>query len=142
MVEPFETLTSPSGEKTYCIYSVGNALSNQNRNTLTSANKEYTEDGMIFGVTFQKWSDGKVEVAGVEITPTWVDKFSANTSNGVDYRIYPLDASVESWSGFGASKHSRLAESYNHTMKLVGEGLNAAREDLGLDSVVTSVSDK
>ena len=142
VVEPFETLTSPSGEKTYCIYSVGNALSNQNRNTLTSANKEYTEDGMIFGVTFQKWSDGKVEVANVEITPTWVDKFSANTSNGVDYRIYPLDASVESWSGFGASKHSRLAESYNHTMKLVGEGLNAAREDLGLDSVVTSVSDK
>lgn len=142
VVEPFETLTSPSGEKTYCIYSVGNALSNQNRNTLTSANKEYTEDGMIFGVTFQKWSDGKVEVAGVEITPTWVDKFSANTSNGVDYRIYPLDASVESWSGFGASKHSRLTESYNRTMKLVGEGLNAARVDLGLDSVVTSVSDK
>lgn len=142
VVEPFATLTSPTGEKTYCIYSVGNALSNQNRNSLTSANKEYTEDGMIFGVTFQKWSDGKVEVCGVEITPTWVDKFNANTYNGVDYRIYPLDASLESWSSFGASKHSRLAESYNRTMELVGEGLNAARQDLGLDSVETSVSDK
>lgn len=140
VVEPYETLTSSNGNKTYCIYSMGNAISNQNRNTLTTANKIYTEDGMIFGVTFQKWSDGTVEVSEVEIIPTWVEKFNASTYNGVDYRIYPLDNSLETWSGFEAKNPSRLAESYKRTMSLVGEGLNAAREDLGLETVATSVT--
>ena len=140
VVEPFDTLTSSNGNKTYCIYSLGNALSNQNRNTLTTDNKIYTEDGMIFGVTFQKWSDGTVEVSEIEIIPTWVEKFTASTYNGVDYRIYPLDASMETWSGYGAKTPSRLSESYNRTMGLVAEGLNIAREGLGLDTVATSVT--
>lgn len=142
VVEPFKTLTSSNGNKTYCIYSLGNALSNQNRNTLqdTTSNNKYTEDGMIFGVTFQKWSDGTVEVSEIEIIPTWVEKFNASTYNNVDYRIYPLDASMETWSGYNAKTPSRLSESYNRTMGLVAEGLNIAREGLGLDTVATSVT--
>ncbi len=144
VVEPFDTLTSATGEKTYCIYSVGNALSNQTRDTLKNdtSNAIYTEDGMIFGVTFQKWSDGKVEVKEVEIIPTWVEKFNASTYNGVDYRIYPLDNSLETWSSFNAKKPSRLADSYNRTMSLVGEGLNDARQELNLDAVETSITEK
>ncbi len=147
VVEPFTTLTSENGNKTYCIYSLGNALSNQTRDTISEAtaggNQKYTEDGMIFGVTFQKWSDGTVEVKEVEIVPTWVEKTSgASTYNGVDYRIYPLDASLETWSTFPAKKPARMTESYNRTMGVVGDGINAVRQALGLDTVETSLTEK
>ncbi len=141
VVEPFTTLTSETGHKTYCIYSVGNALSNQNRVSLKDTqNNKYTEDGMIFGVTFEKWNDGHVEIADIEITPTWVNK-EWRTDRNI-YAVIPLDASVASWSGFDVTTQSRLAESYNRTMGLVGEGLNLCRESLGLEAVVTSVTDK
>jgi poly-gamma-glutamate synthesis protein (capsule biosynthesis protein) len=58
VIQPFTTLTSSTGNQTYCIYSVGNAVSNQRRETLeTSPNKEYTEDGMIFKLFYLKKSD-------------------------------------------------------------------------------------
>ena len=141
VIEPFTTLTSDNGNTAYCIYSVGNALSNQNRITLQNETKNcmYTEDGMIFGVTFQKWNDGEVEVAEIEITPTWVDRYSANTYNGLDYRIYPLDTALETWNDFGVKTPSRLEESYNRTMSLVGEGLNECRAALGLDEVAVKL---
>ncbi len=146
VVEPFTTLTSANGNKTYCIYSLGNALSNQNRDTISEStadgNQNYTEDGMIFGVTFQKWSDGRVEVSEVEIIPTWVDRYSASTYNGLDYRIYPLDNSLETWSNYATKKPARLIESYNRTMGIVSEGLNAARQELNLDTVETSLTEK
>lgn len=141
VVEPFTTLTSETGHKTYCIYSVGNALSNQNRVSLKDTqNNKYTEDGMIFGVTFEKWNDGHVEVAEIEITPTWVNK-EWRTDRNI-YAIIPLDASVPAWNNFDVTTSSRLAESYNRTISLVGEGLNQCRESLGLEAVVTSVSNK
>ncbi len=141
VVEPFTTLTSETGHKTYCIYSVGNALSNQNRVSLKDTqNNKYTEDGLIFGVTFEKWNDGHVEIAEIEITPTWVNK-EWRTDRNI-YAIIPLDASLPAWNSFDVTTPSRLTESYNRTMGLVGEGLNLCRETLGLSTVVTSVSDK
>ncbi len=139
VVEPFETLTSESGHKTHCIYSVGNALSNQRRESLnTIGNKKYTEDGMIFGVTLRKWDDGRVEICEVDILPTWVKR---EYVNGVmDYSIIPLDISLESWTNFGVSTPARLIESYNNTMSLVSDGLNSLRESLELEPVQTSVT--
>lgn len=141
VIEPFTTLTSDNGNKTYCIYSLGNALSNQNRVSLKDTqNKEYTEDGMVFGVTFQKWNDGTVEVCQIDILPTWVNK-EWRTDRNI-YAIIPLDVSIEAWSGYDVTNESRLTESYNRTMSLVGEGLNLCRESLGLEAVITTVSDK
>ena len=134
VIQPFEMLTS--GEHTtYCIYSVGNAVSNQSRNSLKSyANARYTEDGMIFGVEFQKWNDGTVEVSGISILPTWVHRVSKKV-----YDIIPLDPAVPAWNGYEVSDLAMTYESYERTMSLVGQGYNACREKFGLPEVPLTV---
>lgn len=129
VIQPFEMLTS--GEHTtYCIYSVGNAISNQSRNSLKSiSNARYTEDGMVFGVVFQKWNDGRVEVAEVSILPTWVNR---ETKTVREYDIIPLDTAVAVWNGYDVGNEARTYESYDRTMSVVGKGYNACREKLGL----------
>ena len=135
VVEPFETLTSADGNKTYCIYSVGNAISNQRAETLanTTRNAQYTEDGMIFNVVFQKWNDGRVEVAEIDILPTWVNK---EVKGGKTvYNIIPLDRAVAVWDSFDVSTQHDPYDSYERTMSLVGDGLNKCRQALGLETV-------
>ena len=133
VIQPFDTLTSSTGHETYCIYSVGNALSNQNRNSLTSiANSAYTEDGMIFGVTFEKWNDGTVNIQEITIMPTWVNKYWSNAAGKNLYYIMPLDTELESWDEFGVANTSYTYGSYKRTFSIVGAGLNEYREANGL----------
>ena len=131
VIQPFDTLVSSTGHETYCIYSVGNALSNQNRNSMSSTkNCTYTEDGMIFGVTFEKWSDGSVNIQEITILPTWV-----NVYQGADKRLYyimPLDMELESWEEFGVKNLNYTYGSYKRTLSIVGAGLNEYREAANL----------
>ena len=131
VLQPFKTLTSTSGHETYCIYSLGNAISNQRRTNISSTPKGHCEDSMIFGVTFQKWNDGSVTVAEIDILPIWVSKETKSGQGDVFY-IIPLDVEAESWEGFDIASSAKLYESYQRTMEIVGEGLNACRESLGL----------
>ncbi len=135
VVQPFETLTSANGNKTYCIYSVGNAISNQRKTEVGAGLHLYggkTEDGMIFGVTFRKWSDGTVEISEVNIEPLWVIREERGGRNV--YQIIPLDLSVADWKTFGLTESTaeEARASYERTMSTVGAGLNIARESLGL----------
>ena len=135
VVEPFTTLTSTDGHQTYCIYSVGNAISNQRTDTLASTTKNapYTEDGMIFNVVFRQWNDGTVEVGEINILPTWVNK---ETKNGrVTYSIIPLDMAVPSWDGYDVGNINSTYASYKRTMSIIGEGLNECRQALSLPTV-------
>lgn len=131
VIQPFETLVSTTGHVTYCIYSVGNALSNQNRNSLSSTpNSEYTEDGMIFGVTFEKWNDGTVNIQEITILPTWVNVHQGNGKKL--YYIMPLDIELESWDNFDTKNLSYTYGSYKRTLSIVGAGLNKYREAASL----------
>lgn len=136
VLEPFETLTSENGNTTYCLYSTGNLISNQRRESLSSvANENYTEDGIIFGITFQKWSDGTVEVCKLDAMPTWVAR--ENRDGRRRYTIVPLDLDVEDWkTSFDLKDGSYLKGSYERTMSVIGEGLNAAREALGQEPLI------
>ena len=130
VIQPFETLVSSTGHKTYCIYSVGNALSNQNRNSLSSnPNGAYTEDGMIFGVTFEKWNDGTVSIQEITVLPTWVNVVQGNKRL---YYIMPLDIELESWEDFGVKNLNYTYGSYKRTLSIVGAGLNEYREAASL----------
>lgn len=131
VIQPFETLCSSSGHTTYCMYSVGNALSNQRRADMSQAKKGHTEDGMIFGVTFEKWNDGSIKIAEISVLPLWVSK-QRQEGKGNVYYIIPLDPEVEDWTRFDISNHSELYKSYSRTMEIVGEGLNSCRAELGL----------
>lgn len=131
VIQPFETLVSSTGHKTYCIYSVGNALSNQNRNSLPSnPNGAYTEDGMIFGVTFEKWNDGTVNIQEITILPTWVNVYQGSSKRL--YYIMPLDIELESWEAFDAKNLNYTYGSYKRTLSIVGAGLNEYREAASL----------
>lgn len=130
VVQPFDTLTGKNGNETVCIYSMGNAVSNQRRNIMDPCKTGHTEDGMIFSFTFEKWSDGTVKISDVDILPTWVN---LKTENGKKvYEITPLDVTKGELSNSGK-------ESYNRTMKLVGAPLNEYRTAHGMTAVTEAV---
>lgn len=134
VIQPMTTLTGSSGNKTVCLYSMGNALSNQRKDVLDADKSGHTEDGLIFEVTFKK-ENGKTTVSEVDIMPTWVDL--QYTGGKYYYRVIPLDTKVANWSAFNLNVSDAKA-SYNRTMKLVGEGLNSWRTQNGLEPKQTT----
>ncbi|MGM9605586.1 MAG: CapA family protein, partial [Faecousia sp.] len=133
VVQPMDLLTSTvdPDHKTVVIYSLGNAVSNQRTGISSLFPPGYTEDGVLFNVTFCKYSDGTVYLQDVDVIPTWVD---LRTTSGRYYHILPLDGSrMDDWqamldlSDVGLSAATR---SYNRTMGIVGEGLNLAKQYL------------
>ncbi len=133
VVQPMDLLTSTEDpdHKTVCIYSLGNALSNQNRYNISSTPEGHCEDGMLFSVTFSKYSNGMVVLEGTDVLPTWV-----NTHNDKPrkYNILPLDNDTrEQWKELYAISDQILGyaeDSYNRTMALVGEGLEKCQQYL------------
>ena len=128
VVQPVDLLTSTTDpdHKTVCLYSLGNAISNQRREIM-NLNTGHTEDGMLFSFTFAEYSDGTVRLDSVDILPTWVWKGSNS------YRIIPLDTDVSDWGAafdLGSSAVSSAKASYDRTMALVGEGLTESNEYL------------
>lgn len=143
VVEPVELLTSsvdPS-HKTVCLYSMGNAVSNQRQGNLTSITTPHTEDGVLFSVTFSKYSDGAVYLEDVQLIPTWVRAADAAGNTVVRnrdavkrYIILPLDDARRSqWQEqFGIDENTLTLcnDSWQRTMDLVGSGMNAVQEYL------------
>ena len=127
VVQPVELLQSTQDpeHKTICIYSLGNAVSNQRTGISTQFPAGYTEDGALFTVTFEKYSDGKVYLAGTEVVPTWVNMHSNNGAKEYNIRPLMLDQQ-DSWTeqfGLTSGQFSAAQKSYDRTMGIVGEGL-------------------
>ena len=115
---------------------MGNAVSAQRRHKMTM-NTGHTEDGVIFSITFSKYSDGTVILETADITPTWVND---------RYQILPAVAPVppeatepEATQPSGSEPATqptepfwdpKLQESYDRTMAVVGEGLAVVQEYL------------
>ena len=131
VVQPVELLTSQTDpeHKTVCIYSLGNAVSNQRTGISNLFPAGYTEDGALFTVTFEKYSDGTVYLAGTDVIPTWVNMHQ--NAGKKEYNILPLaDSTRESWrETFNLNDNTMgFAErSYKRTMGIVGEGLEACQ---------------
>ena len=134
VVQPMELLTSTldDSHKTICIYSLGNAVSNQRTGVSNLFPAGYTEDGVLFAVTFEKYSDGKVYVAATDVVPTWVNMHQNNGAK--EYNILPLIKDQEgSWKeSFKLTDHNFTScqRSYDRTMGIVGEGLQQCQEYL------------
>ncbi len=136
VLEPFETLESASGHQTYCLYSTGNAVSNQRR-FLMNLSTGHTEDGLIFEVEYERWSDGSVKIGNISMIPTWVDCTWNGNEN--DYTIIPLNPGTAPWELYDLGKDD-LESSYERTMGILGEGINACREVLGLYALPMELS--
>ncbi|MDD6201126.1 MAG: CapA family protein [Firmicutes bacterium] len=130
VVEPVELLTSTSDEahKTLCLYSMGNAVSNQRLGNISSIDTAHTEDGVMFSVTFAKYSDGTVIVESADALPIWVDlRYDSDWNR--QYCILPLDTQIEDWkTRFGLTDETlKMArDSYDRTMAIVGDGMAQA----------------
>lgn len=127
VIQPMELLTSGTDEshKTLCLYSTGNALSNQRRD-LMNLNTGHTEDGILFNFTFAKYSDGTVRVEDASVIPTWINKYKSSSTGKDVYDIYPLDTQIEDWKtqmDMSDSTEKKARESYDRTMKIVAEGM-------------------
>ena len=130
VIQPMELLTgtTDSTHKTVCLYSTGNALSNQRIDQMQDEKSGHTEDGIFFSFTFVKYSDGTVRVEAVEILPLWVNLYTSRTTGKLVYDILPLDKSVEDWKTAYTLSDATLAKaqaSYDRTMAIVGAGLES-----------------
>ena len=129
VVQPVELLTSTTDEtqKTVCLYSMGNAVSNQRRQNM-NLNTGHTEDGVMFSVTFSRYSDGTVILESAECLPTWVNlHYNTETAHN-EYNILPLDKDITDWKSAFNLTDSTLAgceASYDRTMAIVGAGMEA-----------------
>jgi hypothetical protein len=121
---------------------LGNALSNQRRENISQTPDGHCEDSMIFGVTFEKWNDGSVNVSVIDILPVWV---SRDRNNSNVYYLIPLDLDVDDWTIYNEASsvaYKYLKGSYKRTMGIVGEGYNACRTELGLPEVPMTADEK
>lgn len=135
VIQPMDLLTSTTDEahKTICLYSTGNALSNQRLGNLSSVKTAHTEDGILFNFSFAKYSDGTVRVESVELLPLWVNMYTSSETNKRVYDILPLDKDVEDWKAqldLTDKTLTKAEESYERTMEIVGEGLQEVQEYL------------
>ena len=127
VVQPMDLLESTvdPDHKTVCLYSMGNAVSNQRQGNLTAISTAHTEDGVLFSVTFSKYSDGTVYVESTDLIPVWVYRRSDGTGN--EYNMLPLHLDkADSWmEDFNMKEHTVTAAKNSHarTMLIVEEGL-------------------
>ena len=62
VIQRYDTLTASNGHQTLCLYSMGNELSNQRASLMDEdGNRGYTEDGLIFEVTYSKFMKERSE---------------------------------------------------------------------------------
>lgn len=125
VVQPVEVLTSNAdpSRKTLCVYSLGNAMSNQRADNM-DLKTGHTEDGMLFTFTFVKYSNGLVTLDSARLLPTWVCIRSSDTV--FDYNILPLDKTVADWKSafdIGDGNLAEAEDSWQRTMELTGEGM-------------------
>ena len=148
VVEPIELLESTvdPNHRTVCLYSMGNAVSNQRLGLLKSISTAHTEDGVLFDITFSKYSDGTVYLEDVNLIPTWVRAIDANGNTVVRssatirrYEILPLDDSRRSqWQelfGLDDSTLTQCTDSWQRTMDIVGEGLSKSKNYLSAEKI-------
>ena len=135
VVQPVDLLTSGTDaeHKTIVLYSMGNAVSNQRKEEMQQSEPTgHTEDGVLFCVTFAKYSDGSVCVDSVELIPTWVNMHA--NSGSTEYNILPLEeATAAQWQAQFGLTDTQLANakaSFDRTQALTLTGMEKVQSYL------------
>lgn len=124
-IEPTDLITSQvSGKQTPIIYSLGNQLSNQRKETLSkfSYDSPYFEDGVIYEVSFTRKADGSVVLSDVSYTATWCNLFDTQ------YRIIPLDDEHKSAVAH-LGRTSEMQNSLKRTKGLLDKGIEKFKNE-------------
>ena len=124
-IEPTDLIKSEiSGKQTPIIYSTGNQLSNQRKETLSefSYNTPYFEDGVIYEISFTRKADGSVVLSNVSYTATWCNLFDGK------YRIVPLGEKYTS-SVAHLGRTTEMSNSLKRTKSLLDEGVDKFKSE-------------
>ncbi|NBI07946.1 CapA family protein, partial [Senegalia massiliensis] len=107
-----------NGENKFIIYSMGNFISNQRRETLPNTrNNIYTEDGVIVNIDFKKdLETNEVIIEDIRYIPTWVHKYPENGKD--EYRILPIADFIDD-NTLSKATIERLKNSHKQTMDLM-----------------------
>lgn len=102
--------------ETFVIYSLGNFISNQRKETLGD-HRELTEDGLILNIDIEKnHQTNETTIDNVEYIPTWVYRDLKNgSSNQYTYRILPISDFLLS-DEISNEYKKRMERSYEATM--------------------------
>ncbi len=135
VVQPVDLLQSGTDaeHKTIVLYSMGNAVSNQRKEEMQQSEPTgHTEDGVLFCVTFAKYSDGSVCVDSAELIPTWVNMHA--NSGSTEYNILPLEESTAAqWQAQFGLTDTQLANakaSFDRTQALTLAGMEKVQSYL------------
>lgn len=133
VVQPIELITSEDGENsTVCLYSTGNAISNQRQEVMDSCPSGHTEDGVLFTFTLRKTKDGVI-LDDLDLIPTWVNKYRGGS--GYQYSIYPLPTKEDAQKyGFNSSELSKAQRSFDRTKEIVAPGLTECQKFIGCET--------
>jgi len=107
------------GENKFVVYSMGNFISNQRRETLTNSNRNFTEDGVMVEVQLEKdFGEGKTVIKEVNFIPTWVNRYSE--VGLYKYEILPAEEyTKENRDNLSKEVLNRMEESYNNTIGII-----------------------
>lgn len=107
-----------NGQQKYIIYSQGNFLSNQRRETLPDISvRNYTEDGVIVHVGLEKDPiRNTLSVSSVSYTPTWVYRYASGGKQ--NYEILPVGETLATGNATGEVR-TKLQGSYENTMGMM-----------------------
>ena len=133
VVQPIELIRAEGGEHTtICLYSSGNAVSNQRKELMDSCPTGHTEDGTMLTYTLRKYGD-EITVTDVDIIPTWVNKYKGGA--GYQYTIYPLESA--DWAntkyGFDSATAAKAQKSFERTKAIVANGLTEIQKHIGCE---------
>lgn len=101
----------------FIIYSMGNFLSNQRRETMGNS---FTEDGVMVKIEIEKdFSKNEAIIKEITYIPTWVHRYRENGK--LCYEIIPLKDLLEGDLDINLTKEvfSRMEKSYNDTQETI-----------------------
>ncbi|MDO4393480.1 MAG: CapA family protein [Bacillota bacterium] len=130
VVEPVDVVKSSDGKhKTFVAYSMGNHLSNQRREMITSMPTGHTEDGIMVNLEISRDASGEVKLTNVETVPTWV--YKKKGANAV-YYVIPLNDvdNIENVTGISGIKESCKA-SNKRTHEIIDSGMKKVKQEYG-----------
>lgn len=113
-LQPIDILNSSDGSKeTVVVYSMGNFLSGQRKETTENS---YTEDGVIVSVKVNKnLESNKIEVDKPTYIPTWINRYEK--AGKTYYEVVP--ATDKNAAYLTTEGKKRIEESYNRTKAII-----------------------
>lgn len=101
-------------QRTLCLYSLGNFLSDQRL--------ALRDGGILFDFTIQEQPDGSFSIINPSYLPTWVWR-TGDKENGYDYSVVPIGKYLDTRpEGMSDADYTRMLQSYQESVNAMQKG--------------------